>query len=252
VVLSICQTRIGQIPEVHQAVADGTRLLLAEPEDRPAFLIDGLINVDYEQMVRNTAQWCDLWREGGHCRITSDEGTDFSFEVGDRPMLVSEGAVSEPGDMDWYPGTMGNVAPIEPSINGTVVVDGSVFPFGLVPEHVVLEIKEGVIREVKGGGFALRWRAWLESLNDEVAYQLCHVSLGFNPRAEVTGRITEDERALGALTVGFGRQSADFGGGVRGGEHHLDVIVRSPKVVAGDKTLLEANVLNPELGFVAL
>lgn len=167
-------------------------------------------------------------------------------------MLVSEGAVSKPGELDWYPGAMANVAAIEPSINGTVVVDGSVFPFGLVPENVVIEIRDGVIRDVRGGAFAARWKAWLESLNDEVAYQCCHVSFGFNPGALVTGRITEDERALGALTLGFGRQSASFKGGVKGGEHHLDVIVRSPTLVAGDKTLLHANVLNPDLGFVAL
>ena len=78
------------------------------------------------------------------------------------------------------------------------------------------------------------------------------VSFGFNPGALVTGRITEDERALGALTVGFGRQPIKFGGNVKGGEHHLDVIVKSPTLIAGGRTLLSANVFNPELGFVAL
>ena len=252
VVLSICKTRIGQIPEIHQAVAGGTRFLVAEPEDRTDFLIDGLVNVDYEQMVRNVALFCDLWRKGGSCRITSQEGTDIAFEIGERPMLVSEGAVSKPGELDWYPGAMANVAAIEPSINGMVVVDGSVFPFGLVSENIVVEISGGIIRSVEGGPFAQRWRAWLESLDDEIAYHCCHVSFGFNPGAEVTGRITEDERALGALTLGFGRQSASFKGGVKGGEHHLDIIARSPTLVAGDKTLLDANVLNTELGFVPL
>jgi leucyl aminopeptidase (aminopeptidase T) len=252
VVLSICQTRVGQIPEVHQALRGGTRFLLAEPEDRTDFLIDGLINLDYDQMVRNASLFGELWQEGGSCRIASREGTDLTFEVGERPVSASEGAVSNPGDLDWYPGAMVSVAPVEPSVNGTVAVDGSVFPFGLVPESLVVEIKDGVIQDVHGGAFAARWKAWLESLNDEVAYQLCHVSFGFNPRAEITGRITEDERAVGALTVGFGRQPAKFEGGVKGGEHHLDIIARSPTLVAGDKTLLEGNVFNPELGFVAL
>jgi hypothetical protein len=252
VVLSICKTRIGQIPEIHQAVASGTRFLVAEPEDRTDFLIDGLVNLDYDEMIRNMRLFCDLWQKGGACRITSEEGTDLSFEIGDRPMVVSEGAVSEPGQLDWYPGAMSNVAAIEPSINGTVVVDGSVFPFGLVPENIVIDIRNGVINTIQGGAFAARWSAWLKSLEDEVAYHCCHVSFGFNPRAEITGRITEDERALGALTLGFGRQSASFHGGVRGGEHHLDVIVKSPTLVAGGRTLLEANVLNPALGFVAL
>ena len=252
VVLSLCKTRIGQIPEIHQAAAGGTRFLVAEPEDRLAFLIDGLVNLDYDQMVRNVALFCDLWGEGGSCRITSQEGTDLFFEVGDRPMLVSEGAVSKPGQLDWYPGAMANIAAIEPSITGTVVVDGSVFPFGIVPDNIVVKISGGVICSIEGGPFAARWSAWLKSLDDEIAYHCCHISFGFNPGAEVTGRITEDERALGALTVGFGRQSASFQGGVKGGEHHLDIIARSPTLIAGDRTLLEANVLNPELGFVSL
>jgi len=109
VILSICKTRVGQIPEALAAVKGGARLLLAEPEDRTDFLIDGLVSIDYEQMVRNTALFCDLWQQGGDCRLTTEEGSDLRFQIGDRPMLVSEGAVSEPGDMDWYPGAMANV-----------------------------------------------------------------------------------------------------------------------------------------------
>ena len=253
VILSVCETRVGQIPEVHQAVASGTRVLLAEPGPRPEFLIDGLVNLDYEQMLKNVDLFCDLW-QGQICRMTSEAGTDLEFDVGDRIKLVSEGAVKKPGEMDWFPGAMGNVAPIEESINGAIVVDGSLFPVGLAEDLVTLEVEKGVIKDVKGGKFAMSWKTWLESLKDPVAYHLCHISVGFNPRAELTGWITEDERVMGAITIGFGRQSADMGGKVTelGGEHHLDVILSSVTIEAGGKTLLKNNEFNQDLGFVAL
>jgi 2,5-dihydroxypyridine 5,6-dioxygenase len=253
VVLSVCETRIGQIPEVHSAVAAGhTRFLLAEPGKRPWFLVDGLINLDYEQMVKNVALFCKLWSEGSTSRITSASGTDLQFEIGDRPTFVSEGAVSRPGELEWFPGAMANVAAIESSIHGTVAVDGSLFPFGLATEVVYLELEHGVMTKIHGGQLAARFKNWLESLDDEVAYHLCHISVGFNPRAEITGEITEDERRLGAITIGFGRQSADLKGTVKGGSHHLDVILQPPTFVAGGNVLLADQAFNSKLGFVAL
>jgi len=149
---------------------------------------------------------------------------------------------------------MANVAPLEETINGTVVVDGSLFPFGKAIEPVTVIIKEGVIADIQGGKFAMQWKSWLESLEDPVAYHLCHISVGFTPRAEITGAITEDERRLGAITIGFGRQDEKFGGKVTalGGSHHLDIILNPPTIIAGDKVLLENNVLNESLGFVNL
>jgi len=252
VVLTVSYTRTGQIPEVHEAQRSGTRFLLTEPEGHPSFLIDGLVNLDYEAMLENVELFCRLWKEGQHCRITSEVGTDLAFDVGDRPVLVSPGAVSKPGELDWFPGAMANVAPVEESIQGTIAVDGSLFPFGLADELVLLHLEDGVIRDITGDSLAMQFKSWVASLDDEVAYQLCHVSVGFNPRAKMTGAIMEDERLLGAITIGFGRQPGDLGGTIEGGEHHLDVILRPPTIVAGDKTLLENEAFNADLGFAAL
>jgi leucyl aminopeptidase (aminopeptidase T) len=252
VVLVVSETRTGQIPEVHAAQKAGTRLLLTEPEDHTSFLIDGLVNLDYDKMLDNVRLFCDLWREGQSCKITSGVGTNLEFEVGNRPVYVSPGAVSKPGELDWFPGAMANVAPIETSINGTIAVDGSLFPYGLVEENVLIELEKGVITDISGGSLAMRFRAWLASLDDDVVYHLCHVSVGFNPRAKMTGAIMEDERYLGAITIGFGRQPASLGGAIKGGEHHVDVILKPPTIVAGNKTLLKDNEFNAELGFIAL
>jgi leucyl aminopeptidase (aminopeptidase T) len=175
--------------------------------------------------------------------VTSESGTDLEFEVGDRPVETGRDRVSEPGELCWFPGAMGSVMQIGDGMNGTMAVDGSVFPFGVPDQPVLLEIEKGLIKEIRGGNFAKRWAKWMESHNDPLVYQSDHFSVGFNPRAEMTGWTTEDERVIGAITAGFG-------GTRMGGQIHVDVILEPPTIVAGDKTLLKDRLLNDELGFV--
>jgi len=251
VVLSVCQTRIGQTTACLEALAAGTRILLAEPGHRETFLLNGLLNLDYDQMLKNVGLFGRIMQEEGYCKVTSATGTDLEFKIGDRPMLLSPGGVSEPGHLDWYPGAMSNVAPIEKTIHGVIVVDGSLFPFGAVEDDLVfLEIEEGIIKKIRGGNLARRFKQWMESLNDAVAYRFCHFSVGFNPRAEMEGWTTEDERCLGAITIGFGRCYAELKGTIKGGEHHVDVVLAPPTIQIGGKTVLEAGLFNTKLGFV--
>jgi len=252
VILGVCKTRIGQTGACREALAAGTRILLAEPEHHETFLLDGLLNLDYNQMLENANLLTKIMGEEGHCRVTSSTGTDLEFEIGDRPTLLSPGGVSEPGQLDWYPGAMSNVAPIEKTIHGTIAVDGNLFPFGAVEgDPVLLEIEEGVIKKIHGSKLAQQFGEWMESLNDPIAYRFCHFSVGFNPRAVMkSGGITEGERCLGAVTIGFGRCYAELKGAIKGGEHHVDVVLAPPTIQVGNKTILEGNSLNTKLGFV--
>jgi len=251
VVLSVCQTRIGQTAACREALAAGTRILLAEPGNRETFLLDGLLNLDYDQMLKNVGLFNDIMQEEGYCKVMSATGTDLEFKIGDRPTLLSPGKVSEPGDLDWYPGALSNVAPIEKTIHGVIAVDGSLFPFGAAEDNVVfIEIEEGTIKKIRGGNLAQHFKQWMESLNDTVVYRFCHFSVGFNPRAEMTGWTTEDERCLGAITIGFGRCYSDLKGTIKGGEHHVDVVLAPPTIQIGGKPVLEGGLFNTKLGFV--
>lgn len=251
VIITVCQTRIGQTAACREALAAGARILLTEPEHRETFLLNGLLNLDYDAMLRNAALFSDLMKERGVCKVTSTSGTELEFSIGERPVIVSPGGVSKPGEMDWFPGAMSNVAPIEETVSGTIAVDGSLFPYGLIEEDpVLLDIEQGVIKDIRGGPLAKRFRSWLESLDDPVVYRMCHFSVGFNPRAEIKGAIMEDERCLGAITIGFGRQPKDLKGAVEGGDHHLDVILKPPTIILGEEVVIDQGVLNEKLGFI--
>jgi len=250
VVLGVCQTRIGQTVACREALAAGARVLLLEPEHRESFLLNGLLNLDYKTMLNNAKRFGQIMQSGNKCKVTSQSGTNLELSIGDRPVVMSPGMVTTPGVLNWCPGALAGVAPVEDSIDGVIAVDGSLFPYGIIRETVFLDIEQGVIKRIRGNTLATKFAEWLASLNDPVASHFCHFSVGFNPRAEMRGAIMEDERCLGAVTIGFGRQPAKFEGAIVGGDHHIDVILRPPVIAIGGRIVLENGSFNKGLGLI--
>lgn len=157
--------------------------------------------------------------------LTSPEGTHMTFENElSRPVLV-EGEVLGPGDyaligqVDW--------APIEESINGIFVVDGSIYPpedLGSLRKPVKITIEKGRIVKIEGGRDAEILRKWLEELGDPNMYNVAHIALGCHPNAKLTGNILEDERVWGAVDWGFGSQSPSFKGKLGIAASHFDAV----------------------------
>ena len=101
-------------------------------------------------------------------------------------------------------------APIEDTINGTIVFDGSFSgggeaELGVLKTPVRLTVEKGVIKDVQGGAEAKFIAKWLASFNDERMYQMAHISYGFNPGSG-DGLCTEDERVWGCTEWGIGYQ----------------------------------------------
>jgi leucyl aminopeptidase (aminopeptidase T) len=180
---------------------------------------------------------------------TTPAGTDVSFENDSaRPVLV-EGDVSGPGEymllgqVDW--------APLEESINGTIVYDGSVNPpdeLGLLKEPLKLKVRSGRIISMEGGQSAKIYQKWLEGLKDENMYAFAHVSYGCNPGARLTGNVLEDERIWGVLEWGIGNQSETFGARNTKAISHSDGITLKPTLQGdGDVIIQDGKYVHPEL-----
>jgi leucyl aminopeptidase (aminopeptidase T) len=169
---------------------------------------------------------------------TTPAGSDVTFENNPgRPVLV-EGDVSGPGEymllgqVDW--------APIEETINGTIVYDGSVNPpdeLGLLKEPVKLEVRNGRVERVHGSRSAGIYERWLRSLRDKNMYVPAHISYGCNPGAKLTGNVLEDERIWGVLEWGLGNQSETFGARNTRAISHSDGITLKP-TLEGDGQLI--------------
>jgi len=235
-----------------EAVKRGTRIISTQPGGIEEYIIQAVVEVDFPKMRKNAELMVDLWKEAKNCRITSSIGTDISFEFQKRPVFIGDGAAKEPGEVQFFPGVQVVVAPIEERINGTIVVDGLVVPGGLVSSPITIKMEKGVIVNIEGKADAKSWKGWLSSLNDPTIYHLSHFNVGLNPKAKMNDNETEAERAIGAVTFGFGHQPKFLKGNITTGKFHTEVILASPTIYIDDKVVSKNSKLNEELGFIKM
>ncbi len=205
--------------------------------------------VNIELLYKFQRKLAEITKRAKKMRITTPAGTDVEFENDpNRPVLV-EGEISGPGEymlfgqVDW--------APVEESINGVIVFDGSVWPpeeLGLLKEPIKLYVENGRVVRIEGGREARIFENWLKSFNDPKMFYIAHLSYGCNPGAKLTGNILEDERVWGVVEWGLGSQSSTFKGKLGLASSHTDGICLNPTVWAdGEKIIEDGEYVHPEL-----
>lgn len=248
-ILSLCGGTI-RTPATLKARENGTRVLNTVVTGIEDYVIRALLDIDFEAMIRNGDLMSELWAKTTICKTTSPQGTDFTCEFTGRPVILGDGALTEDGEVDFYPGAQVSIAPIETSINGVVVVDASDGVQGIVNEPYAMHIENGVIVRFEGGEEARKMEEWMKSVNDSDIYRLCHYSVGLNPQAGISGNLIEDERKVGSLDLGFGYQDPKFEGTIGGSSpFHQDIMINSPTIFLDGVQMCADNVLNPDLGF---
>ena len=246
-VVSIIDDGIDASQAMLEAKESGTSILYTEVTGVENYVVRALLNVDVDQMNRIGERVCELWEETDICRVTSPQGTDVSFQLKPRKCDFGNAMLDQPGKDDFYPGMQVNIAPVEETINGVIVIDASDSVQGVVNNPYSFTMEKGVITKVEGGSEADTMRAWLAGCNDSIIYKLCHFSLGLNPEAGISGRMIEDERKFGAVDFGFGYQNPSLGGTVGMGDYHVDIMLASPAVILDGKIMCDANVFNDEM-----
>ena len=131
--------------------------------------------------------------------ITCRNGSDFRGSIRDRVALP---------DTTTMPLGQTHISPVEDSVAGRLVFDGTAFPpesIGVLSGTIVVEFANGtsgVVGEGRESDVFAQWQAWT---NDPDIYRLCHISYGYHPNVPLpTGRLVADERVFGCLCVGFG------------------------------------------------
>ncbi|VCU69287.1 2,5-dihydroxypyridine 5,6-dioxygenase [Pigmentiphaga humi] len=125
-------------------------------------------------------------------RVLSEAGTDLVWDIDkSTPLSVHYGAADLPGTMDQWGQGMVATFPVEGSAHGRVVVqpgDVWILPYArMVQSTIDLDVREGFIRNIRGGLDADVFRYWLDSCKtsetDLDPYALSHLGWGLNPRA---------------------------------------------------------------------
>ena len=207
-------------------------------------------SVNYPKIIELGEVLRRLTQNGRDVYIKTSVGTDLRFENGGREVTNRSGIVDKPGQWQMFGGQCG-WAPIEETINGTMVFDGSIWPpdnLGILREPVVCRIVEGKAVEISGGNEANIFREWLDSFNDPNMRNVAHVCYGFNPGARLSGRSLEDERVFGIVEFGLGSQAHYYKGKAGFAKAHTDGIMLKPTVeIDGQVIEKDGRYVHPEL-----
>jgi hypothetical protein len=200
--------------------------------------------------------------EAKECRVTSRYGTEFSYRVDNRifvPPLPSD--TFDPykiinfdkdenrkgGNLFYYLFPTGefNVAPIEGSANGKLVIDLTMHHIGRLTTPIELTVEQGRVIDIDGGADARILRDYLLVYGDDNAY-LCpaEASVGVNAKAVVRGIQREDKNIMGTMHFGLGT-NIDVGGSVKS-KIHMDGVILEPTLdVDGVRKIERGRILVP-------
>jgi leucyl aminopeptidase (aminopeptidase T) len=213
----------------------------------------GRVNVAVQEQFQTLL--VNLTKSTRKMRITTPAGTDVTFENDPARPVTSELYADVPGPHFL----LGQIAwaPVEESINGRIVYDGSFSgggeaELGILKEPIALTVERGRSVEISGGREAQLVERWLRKLDDPGMYNAAHVCYGFNPGARLSGLCTEDERVWGCTEWGFGYQGPHLNGKAGPAKSHFDGICLNSSVwLDGEELVREGRCLHPELAQLA-
>ena len=241
IVVGLCETPYARKAAMRKALEKGTRAAGTVPRGHEDWVLEGLLEVDFPRMIKMGEKICELWQKTDVCRVTSALGTDISFRLKGRPCNPCDGRAIRPGQVGYFPGGTPSIAPIEETINGIIVVDGTITGCGQVSTPVTARLEKGIITSIEGGADADAWRSLLKSTGEPKAFHLCHFNVGINPRAEIP-----TEHAWGIVDFGFGHQDASYQGTIgQDVKMHTDVTLRSATISLDGVVMCENRRFNP-------
>lgn len=195
-------------------------------------------------------------------RVVSEGGTDLTVACGEYPVMVQYGFAESPGRFDHWGGGHVHTFPNEGSANGVVVIqpgDIIVLPYNrYVVDPIRVEIRDGFIRDIKGGLDAKLMRTWLEDNRrgeqDMDPFAVSHLGWGLNPQARwdaiaLYGDSPDRTHAAARTFPGnflFSTGPNTQGGGKRNTPGHYDVPMRDCTLLLDDEVIIDRGRLVDE------
>ena len=187
------------------------------------------LDADYEAIEQHCEDVLEQVRGAGEIRVTSPQGTDITFDVGDREWNLDTGIVHDRGSMSNLPA--GEVFLAPETANGTFVVDGTMRPHGkLDGTQLTFEVTDGTVTEISDDEIREQVETAAEAVGED-AYNLAELGIGTNVAvSELVGSVLLDEKAAGTVHIAVGDDHAI--GGDTHAPIHLDGILTEPTVFA--------------------
>jgi leucyl aminopeptidase (aminopeptidase T) len=174
--------------------------------------------------------------------LTTPAGTDLTFSVENREFFTDT-------KIDWKTLKWMNlptgeviVAPVENSLEGTLVCDVAVGGIGPLKEPVTLAVKDGRVRETRSADATVKKRVDTSLATDTMASVVGEFAFGINPKARLIEEFLETEKIKGTVHIAFG-DNTDFPSGQNNSANHMDFLMSKPTVKAYRKDGTPLDVL---------
>jgi leucyl aminopeptidase (aminopeptidase T) len=208
-------------------------------------LTDGALaleNNEHRQMQGFAKKLMQKLSQAAKVKITSPSGTNIVLRVGGRPFFTDTQIDWE--TMKWMNLPTGEVivAPLEDSLEGTLVCDMAIGGIGPLKNPFKLTVRNGKVQDSfsEDSGVLRRVR---NSLNtDDGSNVVGEFAFGINSKARFVEEFLEAEKMLGTIHIAFGNNS-DMPGGKNQSKNHMDFLVSKPTVKVYNKDNSDMDIL---------
>jgi leucyl aminopeptidase (aminopeptidase T) len=186
------------------------------------------LDADYDAIAAHCESVFEQVTDATEIRVTTEAGTDITFEPGAREWLSDTGLVHGAGAFSNLPA--GEVFVSPETASGTYVVDGTMMPHGLVDAPLRFTVEDGFVTDISDDAVRQQVEEAADSVGEN-AYNLAELGIGTNVGvSDLVGSVLLDEKAAGTVHIAIG-DDASIGGDTEA-PLHLDGIIRDPTVYA--------------------
>jgi aminopeptidase len=184
---------------------------------------------EHRQMQRFAKALMKKIRSTVKIQITTPAGADLSFSIKGRAFFTD--TLIDWKTMKWMNLPTGEVivAPVENSLEGTLVCDVAIGGIGPVKTPVTLKVKAGAVDAATCKDKEVLRRVQDSLHTDANAKVVGEFAFGINPKARVIEEFLETEKIQGTVHIAFG-DNTDFPGGKNNSANHMDFLMDKPTV----------------------
>jgi len=188
-------------------------------------MLDGAMNANWKEVHKRSERIKKILDRVEKIRIQTPNGTNITFEKGNRKVHVDSGILTCKGSFGNLPAGEVFLAPLENTAEGELVIEWA--PTRKLGSPLILNVKRGKVVSIEG---TEPYKEGLEKkLNErEENRNIAELGIGTNDRASKPDNILESEKILGTVHIALGDNSS-FGGKVRT-PFHQDFIFFEPTV----------------------
>ena len=192
-------------------------------------LMAGGITADFRGIRPTVLELGEVFTKGKTIKFTTPAGTCLEASIEGREGYSNTGMADKPGMLEGLPTIEVFIAPLEETINGTIVCDASCSGgVGIIEEPITLTIENGKAVKFEGGEQAKKLSQIVANVGSPNAYQIAEMAMGLNPESRITGYINEDEGKYGTCHCAIG-SNAGFGG-LNDVPLHIDMVQYDPTI----------------------